>query len=418
MSATSLHAAQQLRLLLIACATLTAFAAVMLVARPIQAESGVPIPAPAGTTWSIIAGYNTGTHGDHDGGDPHAIDIVRTDAATDWTAVLAPIDGAVSWRGDNCLTIADAAGYAHLLCHLAPAAHIQRGRRVTVGEQVGQVFPAGYDANGGVAHIHYAVHATHGGGLLARSIPFSGDYAIEGHELHWRDEYNLHSGLEFVSTNRAGWQAPDATVDVDINVNVDAGADDSEPSDSASDALPSAAQPASSPAVPADAPVGGWRTIAVERNTSVAGLYSLLDAPLRRIVVHDPNRDAYDTFDPTNTSTSHVAIRSIRRGQAVWAEVEPDAAWLPPAPTAPEQVTVGLRRGANLVAWLGPDRNVASALRNVVHVSHAYRYDPIADEWRFWSPDGPDALNTLETLRSGDAFYVHVRAGSTWTQLR
>ena len=27
-----------------------------------RAEGGVPIPAPAGTKWSIIAGYNTVTH--------------------------------------------------------------------------------------------------------------------------------------------------------------------------------------------------------------------------------------------------------------------------------------------------------------------------------------------------------------------
>ena len=85
----------------------------------------------------------------HDGQDPHAIDIVRTDASTDWTPVLSPVDGEVTWFDNNGVSIRDANGYAHLLVHLDPDDHIVRGLRVRVGDQVGLVFPVGYDANWG-----------------------------------------------------------------------------------------------------------------------------------------------------------------------------------------------------------------------------------------------------------------------------
>ncbi|MCY3567616.1 MAG: hypothetical protein OXH38_03250, partial [Chloroflexi bacterium] len=119
-----------------------------------RAEGGVPIPAEAGTTWSIVAGYNTRTHSEPDGNDPHAIDIVRTDASTDWTEVRSPVDGTVTWRGSECLTIRDRVGYAHLLCHILIHERFQRDVQVSIGDDLGQVYPAGLAVNGGVAHIH------------------------------------------------------------------------------------------------------------------------------------------------------------------------------------------------------------------------------------------------------------------------
>ena len=386
--------------LLASCALAAAMfaASIWTLTSPASAASGVPIPAPAGTTWSIIAGYNTGTHGDHDGGDPHAIDIVRTDAATDWTPVLSPVDGVVTWHGENCLTIADANGYAHLLCHLEPAPNIQRGLRISRSDHLGRVFPAGYDANGGVAHIHYAIHATRGGGRLERSIPFTGSYALEGRELPWRDEFNLHGGLEFISSNARDWSPPTES--------------SPEPREDTSESEPEPAW-----TMPADAPVGGWRMVGVHQRTSVAGLFATLDAPLVEMLAHSPILDTYDLFDPTDTDSAPVAIRSLEPGQAVWARVLPDAPWLPPPPSARSPVTLRLYMGPNLISWQGPERDIAEALRNVAHLNHAYQYDPYTDTWRFWAPDAPAALNTLQSLKTGDALFIHVRVGSVWTQL-
>lgn len=377
-----------------------------------RAEGGVPIPAPAGTTWSIVAGYNTGTHAEHDGQDPHAIDIVRTDAPTDWTEVLSPVDGEVTWSDNNGLTIRDANGYAHLLVHLDPDDHITRGLRVNIGDRLGLVFPVGYDANGGVAHIHYAIHETYGGGYLGRSRPFIGMYAIEGRELHWSDGYNLHAGVEFTSTNARNWTAPEISEPVDPPDT--GGGTEPPPTDDERVTVP---EPEPVWTMPADAPVGGWRAVGVSRDTSVAGFFSMLDGPLSALVVHDARDGSYDRFDPSDPASADVAVRSLQAGQAVWALVDPYAPWLPAPPAAPRQVTIRLRTGANLISWQGPDRGVGEALRNVAHFSHAYRYDPYSEGWRFWSPTAPAFVNTLSELKSGDALYVVVRVGSVWTQL-
>ena len=385
-----------------------------------RAEGGVPIPAPAGTTWSIIAGYNTATHSDANDGDPHAIDIVRTDASTDWTPVLSPVDGVVRWFDNNGVSIEDANGYAHLLVHLDPDDHIFRGLRVSIGDPIGRVFPVGYDANGGVAHIHYAIHASAGGGYLDRTIPFTGIYAIEGRELHWQDAYNLHAGVEFTSTNMPNWTAPtvvpadgDTPDATQPDVDGDSGAEPS-PNGDEQVAIP---EPEPAWTLPADAPIGGWRTVGVQRNTSVAGFYSMLKAPLRELVVHNPGDDSYERFDPSDPDSAEVAVRSLQAGQALWARVDPFTAWLPAPPEQPRQVTIRLAAGANLISWQGPDRHVAGALSNIAHLSHAYRYDPRTATWRFWSPDAPVFLNTLAELQSGDALYIVVRAASIWTQL-
>ena len=385
----------------------------------VRAEGGVPIPAPAGTTWSIIAGYNTGTHNEHDGQDPHAIDIVRTDASTDWTEVRSPTDGVVTWSDENCLTIRDDNGYAHLLCHLAPSDPIQRGLNVRTGDLLGHVFPAGYDANGGVAHIHYAIHATYGGGYLARSIPFTGLYAIEGRELHYAEDYNLHAGVEFTSTNSSGWTAPGTSPGDESAVVVTEPAANSGPHGETAQTPDPATEVESGPSwrIPHDAPVGGWRAVGVYERTSVAGLFANLQSPLLEFAVHNPFLDTYHRFDPNDTESAAIAVQSLRPGQAVWALVEPEARWLPAPPVAPQSVTIRLATGTNMLSWQGPDRDTAEALRNVAHLERAYRYDPHTNSWDLFVPGAPSFLNTLDTLNSGDAFHLVVRAGSTWTQL-
>lgn len=395
-----------------------AVAASLLLVSPARAEGGVPIPAPAGTTWSIVAGYNTGTHSEHDGQDPHAIDIVRVPRdKTAFTPVLAPVNGTVAWRGWDGLSITDSAGFDHVLAHVAPLDHIRRGTVVEVGEQIATVCMEHDCRNYGLAHIHYAVHQSRGDGYLGPSVPFAGDYAIEGEELHWSPDYNLHAGLEFTSTNTRNWIAP--PVSPSEPAQPDSGTDTETPDTDDEQVTVPEPEPEPEPVwtIPDDAPVGGWRTVGVQRDTSVAGFYSLLQAPLSELVFHDAQRNTYHRFDPTDPDSADVAVRSLKAGEAVWALVNPDVPWLPPPPLEPRQVTIRLRTGPNLISWQGPDRDVDEALRNVAHLRHAYRYDPYSGTWRLWSPDAPDWLNTLDELKSGDALYIVVRVGSIWTQL-
>ncbi|MCY4618196.1 MAG: hypothetical protein OXD50_06545 [Chloroflexi bacterium] len=409
------------RALLIAFAALIAVFAAMSLIEHASAEGGVPIPAPAGTEWTIVAGYNTGTHSEVDGNDPHAIDLVRVPRdETAFTPVLAPISGTIAWRGWDGLSITDSAGFDHVLAHVAPLEHIWRGAVVEVGEQVATVCMAHDCSNYGLPHIHYAVHQSRGDGYLGSSVPFTGKYAIEGRELHWSSEYNLHSGLEFTSTNTQGWAAPTIIPTADDPPDPPSAEDDNDPEPTPTDTEQvTVPEPEPEPVwtIPADAPIGGWRTIGVQQNTSVAGLFANLDAPLTELAVHHAGRQTYERFDPNDPESADVAVRSIKAGQAVWALVQPDVAWLPAPPPRPRQVTLRLTTGANLVSWQGPERYVAEALKNVAHLSHAHHFDAYSQTWRFWSLDGPDFLNTLTTLQSGDALYIVVNVGSVWTQL-
>ncbi len=197
-----------LRALLTILALLLGAAAAASLLPSVQAAAGVPIPAQAGSEWEIVAGYNTGTHSEADRQDPYAIDIVRLDAPTADSPVLAPTAGTIGYLSNDCLTIRDHAGMGHLLCHINPRQGLTRGAQVQIGEQIGTVWPAGYGNNGGLAHIHYAVHHSQGAGQLGRTVPFTGPYTIEGIELHPGNQANLHAGAQFTSTNRPNWQPP------------------------------------------------------------------------------------------------------------------------------------------------------------------------------------------------------------------
>ena len=131
---------------------------------PAHSQGGVfSLPADAGTVWEIAVGYNTRTHSVADGNDPHAIDIVRENRAlTAESVVRSPIAGTVSYVSNDCLTIDNGAGLAVLLCHLFPDPSLARGVPRASGAYLGTVAPAYHANNGGLPHIHLAVHHTTG----------------------------------------------------------------------------------------------------------------------------------------------------------------------------------------------------------------------------------------------------------------
>ena len=205
--------------------------------RPSQAEiSGLPLPAPAGTVWSVESGYNTGSHG---GVDPHALDIVRSDGPTAGTPVLAPVAGKVSVASSGCVAIEASARIAVLLCHLLPHRGVELGATVQRGQELGQVAPPGAAENHGLAHLHLAVHTTPGGGELRMTVPLTGRYALEGWELPDTKSVNAYVGMAFRSTNHfaaldpyylypgwnlVSWTGPTAIEDATASLGGDFGA--------------------------------------------------------------------------------------------------------------------------------------------------------------------------------------------------
>ena len=188
------------------------FALVVLAPARGNAAGVFRVPAPAGTSWSVVAGYNTATH---TGSDPHAIDIVRTDADTANTPVLAPTGGTITFVDSDCLGIKDAGGMRILLCHFFPDSGISSGDSVAQGEYLGIVAPPGFAGNNGLSHIHLAVHQPSGGWGLGATVPLVGDYALEGQPLPDTSTSNAYTGTGFTSSNvlGAGDDASDGTGD-------------------------------------------------------------------------------------------------------------------------------------------------------------------------------------------------------------
>ncbi len=179
-------------------------------------------PAPAGTQWQVAGGYNTATHSMADGGDPYALDIVRTDAPTADTPVLAPVDGTIGFvesSNARCIGIRTSDRFTVMMCHLNPLASVQRGMTVTRGMQLATVAKAGDAANNGLSHIHFAVSqpsGTHDWGM-GTTVPFSGRWALEGQDMPATTAPDAYAGVAFTSTNSVN-HAPTVAAGADIQV--------------------------------------------------------------------------------------------------------------------------------------------------------------------------------------------------------
>ena len=356
-----------------------------------RADGGVPLPAPAGTVWQIIAGYNTGTHHSE---DPDALDMVRIDGATAGTPVLAPISGQLTYVGPECLTIRDSAVMNHLLCHFWPLPGMARGVNVTAGSVLGTMAPAGYAGNNGVAHIHYAVHHALGGGFIGLSVPFTGSYALEGFPLPNTGGYNEYAGRTFTSTNSAGSSSPPAS------------------------------PPTPPPTTPAndDAPTladgirlsPGWNLVGWTQNAGIADVVSTFGTNLGTVLTFDPGTQSYRQYSP-HLPDSLNTLHSVRAGQAVWINITNTNGmiWRQPPPTDSVQVT--LRPGFNLVTWTAPAAD-ADTMANLIGTGlvSIYSYDTSTKSFLHYQPNAPRFLNTLARVTPGQALWMNVTDSSPW----
>lgn len=390
----------------------------------VSAEGGVPLPAEAGSEWEIIAGYNTGTHSEADGDDRHAIDIVRIDAATGGSAALAPVSGVISYAGSDCLAITDGAEMEHLLCHIQPAAGLRRGLRVDVGERIGTVSQDGYGGNGGLAHIHYAVHRSRGGGYLGASIPFVGNYAIEQVELHDGSDFNMHLGTRFTSTNSADWKASEEVVDD----SADSGAEDRSDAADTSDAAKSGGSAVDENEQPAESTntgamryertvvSGGWQAFAIERETTLGELWARRRGTLASLFFWDRGEQRWQRYQPGIPRGTEARNTKLLVGDAVLGDVKRTVAWLPRITQADSPPTLKLEAGWNLVSWHGPETPVAEALGGLDSLVSAFRWDNVQQRYFRWSPNGPDLINSLAAIPPGSTLWLQLEQPEIWPQ--
>ena len=334
------------------------------------AEGGLRFPAPAGTTWTVLAGYNTYSHY---GDDPHALDLTRVDGPTEGSAVLAPLPGSLIYIAPDCVAIADENGMAVLLCHMFPTEGLQEGDPVSQGQQVGTVAPPYYAGNNGTPHLHLAVHQSLGGGYLGLTVPFTGRYALEGHELSDTPEPNAYTGETFTSGNQLG------------------GGD------------PSFLYP-------------GWNLVGWAGAVEEADAPTVFSATFRTVLGYSAEAQSFLRYSPEVPEALNE-LDTLSYGDGFWIFVMQPGGVYWPRTIRLEPRLLALERGFNLVSWTGSTRPVADAVAGLEGVLQAlYAWDPVGQTFRTYRPGTPDFLNDLTRLRAGDAVWIQVSTATEWVQ--
>ena len=379
---------------------LVAVAVVAIVVGPRDARADGAIlafPAPAGTQWEILAGYNTATHL---GTDPHAIDLVRVDGATAGTAVLAPVSGSLTWLGSDCVLVRDAFGMEHLLCHLFPSAGVSVETAVQRGQPLGVVAPDGAANNNGIAHIHYAVHQSLGGGALGMTVPFSGAYALEGVALPAVSSANAYAGTRFTSSNAAGGAPAPGTPTPE--------APPADVTGTEADPLPATtATPARS--ANANFLYPGWNLVGWTENTPISTATAPLLGRFESVFTFDGLGQRFLRYAPGLPDGGNT-LGLLRFGDGVWVKItDPAGAVLPRFPEVTER-NVLLTEGFNLVTWTGSSQPITDAVAALGDTLVAvFAFDARTQQFESYRPLGPAFTNTLAWLIPGQAIWIQVR---------
>lgn len=334
------------------------------------ADGGFHFPAPAGTIWTVLAGYNTYSHY---GDDPHALDLTRVDGPTEGTAVLAPIPGSLIYMAPDCVAIADDDGMAVLLCHLFPAEGLQEGDLVSQGQQVGTVAPPYFAGNNGTPHLHMAVHHSLGGGYLGLTVPFTGRYTLEGHELSDTTDPNAYAGETFTSSNQLGGGDPYFLYP-------------------------------------------GWNLVGWAGAVDEADAPTVFSATFWTVLAFSAEAQSFLRYSPEVPEALND-LDTVSYGDGLWIYVTQPGGVYWPRTIRLEPRLVVLAPGFNLVAWTGSTRPLADAVAGLEGVLQAlYAWDPVRQAFRMYRPDAPDFLNDLTRLRAGDAVWIQVSAAAEWMQ--
>ncbi|MCY3887338.1 MAG: hypothetical protein OXG19_06485 [Chloroflexi bacterium] len=336
------------------------------------ADADLGFPAPPGTHWEVVAGYNTRTHSYSDGNDPHAIDVVRTDGPTEGTVVLAPWDGQLSWFDHSCVTIRNG-DFSVLICHLFPDSGLQRGQVVARGQLLGIVAPPFYAGNNGLAHLHIAVHRTHGSGLIQESVPFTGRFALEGKELPATSEPNAYAGVTFTVQTRLDHSDPDFLFP-------------------------------------------GLNLIAWPSDAGLAAALQPIQDSIRTVFAFSGETQSYQRYSPLGLAALND-LEAIERGAAVWVYVSDPYGVVWDRPALLEKRTITLHPGFNLVTWTGPNTSVQEAIASIEDAVVAiHAFDARSQRYVSYRGGPLASISALTRLTSGQAFWIQVTTEVEWHQ--
>ena len=154
-------------------------------------EPVTPTPGPSGTliwpisggSWTIIQGYNGGTH--NGSTYMYSLDLQRTDGeqTTIGQKIYAPASGTVLWTSGGLL-IGMNNGYGIALFHITLNSGITPGVTVTQGQEIGYISGPGGTGYQVTPHVDMTLwELPNGGGYPRISTPYTGQFAISGQEF-------------------------------------------------------------------------------------------------------------------------------------------------------------------------------------------------------------------------------------------
>lgn len=171
-------------------------------------DPGTELPPPAGSTgiawpmrggtWTVIQGYNNGTHTNRSAFAQYmySLDFALVGGGTTGQAVYAPVSGTIRWvdRGSGGMLIDAGNGYGVAFFHVTIDGGFGSGQSISQGTYVGVVSGPGASGNNGTPHIDLTCWRFVDGGHVA--TPFTGVNAISGREFPDIGGTNQHYGVQ------------------------------------------------------------------------------------------------------------------------------------------------------------------------------------------------------------------------------
>lgn len=146
-----------------------------------------------GGGWTVIQGYNGGTH---QGTYQNALDLARVGGGTAGQTIVSPVDGTVVWSdpGSGGILIDMGNGYGVAMFHVTFDGDLGRGSSVSQGQAIGAISAPGGNGYAVTPHVELDVWDIASGRV---SSPFTGANALSGNELPNDDSYNQYGGTVF-----------------------------------------------------------------------------------------------------------------------------------------------------------------------------------------------------------------------------
>ncbi|HJN94038.1 MAG TPA: hypothetical protein QGF05_15145, partial [Dehalococcoidia bacterium] len=231
-------------------------------------------------------------------------------------------------------------------------------------------------------HIHYALHRHFSSGL--QTVPFTGEYALEGRNLFDTSQANEHVGATFTSSNGEMRGLPAAIV-------------------ARAEADPHFLVP-------------GWNLVGWTDDQAIETATAPIQSSIQSLFTFDAITQRFRTYAP-NLPAQFNEVESLGFGVGVWVFVEDPGGVVWSRPLVDVAREVALEAGFNLVTWSLGEAPVGEALASMGDaVVAAYAWDPIAGTFLIYRSEGPAFINTLMTLAPGQALWVQMARDGVWRQ--